>query len=268
MATDERDALISRLTEVLLADDRVRAAWLSGSVGRGTADRFSDVDVVAAVSSHDLEAFVADWPKQLPQVASTVLTQKLGGGATQIFSHVTPEWLRFDLVVTTVYQVADRSGSTLRLLFDHDDIHRLLRGRVEWEPSTPARVGELITEFFNVLGLLPVVLGRNELFVAASGAARLRDLVMRLMLADATKTEAGGLLHLSKQLSTEAMAQLNELPPIVAEREAVLRAHSACAEVFLPLARRLAERVGAVWPEGLAVACAGYLRRELGIEVG
>jgi hypothetical protein len=268
MAADGLEALISRLTDVLRADDRVRAAWLSGSFGRGTADRFSDVDVLVAVSSEDLTAFADEWPARAPKVAETVLTQRLGGGSTVVISHVTPQWLRFDLVITTVYQVADHSGSTLRPLFDHDDIHRLLRGRVEWAPPSPDRVGKLITEFFRVLGLLPVVLGRDELFVAASGAGLLRTLVMQLMLEDASSTENGGALHLSTRLSADAMRQLNALPPIVADRDAAVTAHLACAELFLPLARKLASRVGAVWPTALEEACFDYLRRELGIELG
>jgi hypothetical protein len=267
MATDEHEALISRLTDVLLADDRVRAAWVSGSLGRGTGDRFSDVDVLAAVSSQDLDAFVADWPKVIPKVADTVLTQKSGGGATYVLNHVTPEWIRFDLVVTTVYQVADRSGSTLRLLFDHDDIHRLLRGRVESAPPTPESISSLITEFFRVLGLLPVVLGRDELFVAASGAGLLRQLTVQLLLEDAGRAGAGGALHLSTRLPEEAMRTLTALPPIVAEREAAVRAHVACAELFLPVARKMAALVGTPWPAALERACFGYLRRELGLEI-
>ena len=268
MAADEREALVSRLTEVLRSDDRVRAAWLSGSFGRGTADRFSDVDVLAAVSSEDLAAFADDWPALAPRVAETVLLQRHGGGSTVVVSHVTPSWVRFDLVITTVYQVADHSGSTLRPLFDHDDIHRLLRGRVAWAPPSPERVSKLITEFFRILGLLPVTLGRDEVFVAASGAALLRDLVVQMMLADASSPENGGALHLSTRLPADALGRLTALPPIVADRDAVLKAHLACAELFLPLARTLAGRVGAAWPTALAAACSGYLRRELGIEIG
>jgi hypothetical protein len=267
MAADELEALIDRLTEVLRAEDRVRAAWLSGSFGQAAQDRFSDVDVLAAVSSEDLAAFADDWPALVPRVAETVLTQRRGGGSTVVISHVTPQWLRFDLVITTVYQVADRSGSTLKPLFDHDDIHRLLRGRLEWAPPAPERISKLITEFFRVLGQLPVVLGRDELFVAASGAGLLRELVMQVMLEDASSTESGGALHLSTRLPKDAMRQLNALPPIVAEREAALTAHLACAELFLPPARRLAGRVGAAWPTALERACFGYLRRELGIEI-
>lgn len=42
---EERDRLLDRLVASLERDERVVAAWLSGSLGRGTADAWSDVDV-------------------------------------------------------------------------------------------------------------------------------------------------------------------------------------------------------------------------------
>jgi len=264
----ERETLISRLTAILRADDRVRAAWLSGSLGQGTEDRFSEVDVLIAVSSADRDAFAAEWPRKVPKVAETVLVQRVDGGPNIVISHVTPEWLRFDLVISTVYQVPDRSGSTLRRLFDHDDLHILLRGRVEWAPPSPGRVLSLVNEFFRILGLLPVVLGRGELFVAASEAGLMRNLVMQLMLEDNATADHGGALHLSTRLPEESMQQLNALPPIAADRESALAAHLACVDLFLPLARKLASRVGVVWPTALEAACFGYLRRELAVEIG
>ena len=43
--TTERDALLSRLRAGLEADPRVVAAWLHGSLGRGDADAWSDLDL-------------------------------------------------------------------------------------------------------------------------------------------------------------------------------------------------------------------------------
>lgn len=52
-----RDELLQRLVTELIADERVIAAWLSGSIGRGTADDWSDLDVFVAVA----DAAVRDW---------------------------------------------------------------------------------------------------------------------------------------------------------------------------------------------------------------
>ncbi|MDQ4099179.1 MAG: nucleotidyltransferase domain-containing protein, partial [Chloroflexota bacterium] len=41
----ERDALLCRIEAALRADERVVAAWLAGSLGRGDADALSDIDL-------------------------------------------------------------------------------------------------------------------------------------------------------------------------------------------------------------------------------
>ncbi len=42
---EERDALLSSAHEMLLANDQVVAAWMYGSLGRGTEDGWSDLDI-------------------------------------------------------------------------------------------------------------------------------------------------------------------------------------------------------------------------------
>ena len=44
-----RDTLLARIHTTLAADSHVVAAWLGGSVGRGEADAFSDLDVTVVV---------------------------------------------------------------------------------------------------------------------------------------------------------------------------------------------------------------------------
>lgn len=52
----ERDALILRATGLLQSDERIVAAWLAGSLGRGDGDAFSDVDLWVVVRDAEMEA--------------------------------------------------------------------------------------------------------------------------------------------------------------------------------------------------------------------
>lgn len=52
----ERDRLLAAVTQVLEADNRIMAAWLSGSFGRGEADEWSDLDLHVAVADEQLQA--------------------------------------------------------------------------------------------------------------------------------------------------------------------------------------------------------------------
>ena len=58
LRVEERDYLLKRVTETLLSDERVVAAWLFGSIGRGDSDELSDIDVFAVVKDEVIEDFV------------------------------------------------------------------------------------------------------------------------------------------------------------------------------------------------------------------
>ena len=52
----ERTALIEQATSVLRSDERVVAVWLAGSLGRGDADAYSDVDLWVVVRDEAMQA--------------------------------------------------------------------------------------------------------------------------------------------------------------------------------------------------------------------
>lgn len=76
MDSAPRDALLARIVRLLGADLRVAAAWLTGSIGRGEADGWSDLDLHVAVFDEHLEAFWADRHQLYEQVGRPVLIQR------------------------------------------------------------------------------------------------------------------------------------------------------------------------------------------------
>ena len=58
----ERDAVLARAVALLSDDQRVEAVMLTGSLGRGQADRWSDIDLDAVVAADaDVAAVTTDW---------------------------------------------------------------------------------------------------------------------------------------------------------------------------------------------------------------
>ncbi|MEO6458186.1 MAG: nucleotidyltransferase domain-containing protein [Chloroflexia bacterium] len=55
----ERDALLLEAATLLKGDERVVAAWLYGSLGRGTADEWSDIDLWVVVADSHIEEICA-----------------------------------------------------------------------------------------------------------------------------------------------------------------------------------------------------------------
>lgn len=259
------DELLARVIETLEGDGRVRAAWLAGSHARGTQDRYSDLDLWLVVDEKDKDSFVEDWPKLSDQVSPSVLRQRVFGST---FTHITGQWERWDVSIGVPADVPKRTRSTVKVLFDHDGLNdRLLPPGEPLQPN-PAKVSGLVTEFLRVMGLLPVVLGREEYVVGVSGAGLLRGMIVQLFLEDVAVEDRGGALHLNTLLPPERLQALTELPVVEATRESVLQAHLACARLFLPQARELSERIGAAWPEELNTALNRRLDSELHVTAG
>ncbi|HEV2592746.1 MAG TPA: hypothetical protein VGU02_12730 [Gaiellaceae bacterium] len=122
----------------------------------------------------------------------------------------------------------------------------------------PADIDGLAEEFLRVLGLLPVVVAREEWIVASDGAWLLRSFLVRLLVAENGEGVMTGVKRLNEKLTDEQRAIVEGLPPIVATRDGVIASHQAIAEAFLPRARRLATR----WPSELEAATRGHLERE------
>lgn len=259
------DDLLARVIGVLEGDERVRAAWLAGSHARRTQDRFSDLDFWLVVGADDKDSFVEDWPKISDRVSPSVLRQRVFGGT---FTHITPDWERWDVSIGVPADVPKRTRSTLKPLFDRDALNDRLSPPGEPLRPDPAKVSGLVTEFLRVLGLLPVVLGREEYVVGVSGAGLLRGLVVQLFLEDVAVEDRGGALHLNTLLPPERLRALAGLPAVEATRESVLQAHLACARLFLPAARELSARIGVPWPEEMHTALNRRLDRELHVAVG
>jgi predicted nucleotidyltransferase len=263
-ADPAQQALIERVEEVLSRDDRVLGVWLIGSFGRGTQDRFSDVDLWVVVAADDADSFCDDWPKISDEISPTVFRRALG---SRVFNHITPDWLRFDVSVSTPDALGSRTRSTAKPLYDPRGLSADLAAPAAPKQPDPARVESITVEFLRVLGLLPVAIGREEYVVGESGAGLLRQMLIDLMLEDVAVEDRGGALHLDGLLPADRQQILVDLPPLQATREAVITANIACAIHFLPLARTLHTRCGLTWPEELEAAARRRLSTTLSIDL-
>lgn len=262
-----RDACLDLLSDLLRADQRALGCWLAGSLGRGDGDEWSDLDLLVAVDPTSQNAFVAHFESQVTVRADIVLGKRLELGTATVLSYVTDEWVRFDVSVVPPSDLARRDASGLRRIFDREGLHPTAGAALPPVGPSGARVAELTREFLRVLGLLPVVLGREELEVGASGAALVRTLLIELMVEASDVADRGGALSLRRLLPPEQLVALRRLPPIVATGESITAVHLACANEFLPLARELSERTNVPWPHALESALRRHLLSQLGVRL-
>jgi predicted nucleotidyltransferase len=267
MPTAAQENLVAAISAVLDKDVRVEAAWLAGSLGRGKGDVFSDVDVLVLCAdglAGDVSAAIANDPSR---IAKTVLVNSLYGGRVLNFV-VEEDWQRFDLSFIEGAQLSSYNAADLAPLFNRSGREP---PRTQRRPyvTTPETVAKLVREFFRILALAPVGLGREEYLVALWGIDLLRRLTVDLMLEEngVGPSERGGALHLNQFLTEQQRRELESLPPLTATRDSLLAADQAIAAIFLPRARTLAGNIGMVWPEALEVAARKHLRAQLGLKI-
>ena len=261
--TAEQQILLDRLTAALASEPRVRAAWLSGSLGRGEGDAWSDGDDTVRVEAGDLASVVAAFRAPRPDMPPVVFGQLVHG---RVVSAVTPDWERFDLTFVTPPDLAWLDGASMVPLL----------GNVPAPPARPpadpreaaARVETLAAEFLRVMGLAPVAFGRGEWIVARQGLDLLRGLLVDLMLEEnGVPPGARGVKRLNPFLTADQRLTLEALAAPPAERRALLDAQRDLAGLFLPRAKALAQRSGATWPAEFEEATRRRLRVALDLPI-
>jgi hypothetical protein len=263
----DQQGLIAAIKTSLADRQAIRGLFLSGSFGRGTADEWSDVDLIALAAPQDHAAIAADWRQVLDAITPIVFWQEPPRGGILI-NAISEEWLRCDLVITTPENFGRRAKNTVKPLIDRDGIYDGLPETLPPRESDAGTVRYLIHEFIRMLGLMPVVLGRGEYVTMVLGVGMLRGHLETLLMQDVTQPDPGGILHQSRLLPPEQMQLLKSLPYPGPEREAVIAANFAIAREFMPRARAMAERLGIDWPEAFEAATRRRLAATLGEEAG
>ena len=259
-----RDALLGRIIALANDDARVTSLLLSGSLGRGDGDDWSDIDLIAVVAPEDHKGFVAGAREWLAPAAPLVLWSQPFAGAP-LFNAVAEDWLRYDLTIV-IPGHAPTARDRCRALIDRGGVWAALPETLPPRAADPARVAAMVQEFIRILALLPLGLGREEFAVGVTGVGLLRTQLISLLIEALDLPQPPGALHLSRLLPAEDMALLKGLPPVAATGASVLASSRALAEAFLPRARRLMARVGAPWPEALWTAAQAHLHRNLGTD--
>lgn len=231
----------------------IRALFLSGSHATGTADDYSDVDFVMVSEDGASDAAAAAWRAAVERTGEVVLWWDRTGVPTLI-NAITADWTRTDVLILTPEQVARHPRGSLKPLFDPDGLHDALADAAPMPRPDPAAALRGFENFIRILGLLHLVLGREEYLNGVLGLHHLRSALVELMIQETGATNRGGILHLNRLITDQQKAALRALPPPVPERQALIDAHLAYAAAYLPRARRRAAALGVDWPEAFEAA--------------
>ena len=255
-----RDEFLHAVTLKAQTDSRILAVWLEGSLGRGNADRYSDVDLHVLLRPDAAPA--PDWEAWLGELRPLVLFNLLFGGA--MVNAMTVEALRIDLWPHTADTI-QLDPQRVRVLHAHP-------GSVSLDGTAPAFAPEaareralaVIREFWRCISLTPAVIGRGELLVAVQGLSVELGLVTELLMLEAGAVRDRGVKNLNAYLPAEAREALERavLPPSMTPLH-LAQAHLHLTEIVELHGRRAAQHLRFTYPAELEGTVMQYVSDEL-----
>lgn len=256
---------MASLVEACREEPLVLAAWVGGSLARGVADDWSDIDLHLLVDDHEaFEAGVAEWFARRMQAVLADPIPGVAGG----FIFVTPDWIHVDVIVHPA-QDFTQDLYPARVLLDPGGRLRNVAASGDEMVGEPYWPREQVQLFLYFMGVTVTVIRRAEWLALAQGAAGFRDsLLIPLMLAENGVRKSDGAKRLNRYLTDEQIAALQALPPIGSDPENLIAAHTAIAREYLFRARRLCHRLREAWPDALEQASLRLWRRELNVTIG
>ncbi len=243
--------LFAAAQRVLESDPRVLSVTAGGSIAAGTADRWSDLDLVVVATDDGFDSLVADWPTWLAAITPTVFART--PIAPSLINTVTSDGLAFDLAIHkgSVFEFPRPPGwvagglqhATLDAALDH-------------------AVGELLR---GMCGPFVSLVQRDEhLRHVSLGLPHLLGLLTTVFLAELDAPMPAKLW--SDVYTDEQLAAVAALPPIAATRDAVIAFGLALAELTVTRARPEFARRALTWPTAFATTTARRLRETLDID--
>jgi len=256
--------VIETITAAIEPLPEISGLFLSGSFGNGLADDWSDIDFILVSAAGATDQIAAHWKHAVALTGPIVLWRDRTVRPTLI-NAITADYTRIDVLMLTPEQLAGQFQDSLRPLIDRDALYDMLPSTSPVAASNARRLSYQIDEFFRILGLLPLAIGREEYINGVAGLFHLRTVLTEILIEETAALHRGGALHLNRLLTQEQQALMLSLPPPIPERAPLIAAYLAYAEAFLPSARRLAKREGIAWPDPFEQATWAYLNETLGI---
>lgn len=226
--------LIADYLDRVFSVDGVIGVYVSGSFARGTADAWSDIDLLASCDSdRPLRDTVDDVVLAVSEASQQLMMKRRDGDHFTVVNLIFAPWVRVDVSVTdnpepggprmTLQKV--RGPGSIDIDW-HTQAAPHSRG-LENGTTDRQSAQRLVDEIVRFVGLLPTVLGRGDLIAGVSGCHLLWDRLVGLCLLSVDGVEKTGALSRNKLLRLEHRALLESMPAVHPARDSIIAFHEA-----------------------------------------
>lgn len=243
------EQLIARFSDACSSDQRVVAAFVGGSIARGEADQYSDVDLCVVTTDEAADDVFADRAAIVAQLGTPLFLEEWGDEAPEIFV------ILADGTDVEVFFVAEsrikemQVGPILRLLDRIGLLTNLdLPMRAPLSEELAVELRQVLAWFWHDVSHLIKALGRGQLWWAAGEVEALRGYCLNLFRIE-QGVEAGDEPYFKIDAETSTVS----LDPVRStfapmEPEALGRAASELVAFFGARGRPLADAYGLEYP--------------------
>ncbi|HEX5587383.1 MAG TPA: nucleotidyltransferase domain-containing protein, partial [Acidimicrobiia bacterium] len=219
--------LFDRAVDVLASDPRVLEVAVSGSIARGTADAWSDLDIQVVTNSDAFDDFLREWRGWLAAITPTVFARRVI--APFIINTVTADGLTFDLAVY--------AGSAPEPFLSSAEYRvGLLAGR-SYASIADALEYAVAEQLRGLVGPFITLLERDESMFHLTGVPHLLGLLTTVFLAESGAPPPGK--QWNETYTDEQRATVAALPPVRATRDDLAAFGLGLAQVLVERARPL-----------------------------
>jgi predicted nucleotidyltransferase len=248
MAAPDRNPLLRRIVAELEADERVAAAWLAGSIGRGEDDPWSDLDLHVAVYDLHLDDFWNGRIALYERVGRPVLIQAEMPSNAQAGGHF--QLVIFDGPLEVDWNVGPLSRATRQpshaLLFAREDVPQATLPTLSPE-AWRARAQDRLIFLWAMAPIVVKYIARSDTERAVRQIALVRDAYIDLWRM--VETGNGSMGGFNQPLEPALRASLPRLGPAIDPQEC-LRVLQQLCDRTVELHERLAA-LGVTIPDGM-----------------
>ena len=246
------------------SDGRILAIWLEGSLAKGTADRYSDIDIHLLVAEKDKEAFQQELKSWLSDVQPLVLFKDTFPG--QMITGITITGLRFDVWL--------HPGDTISLEQTNVSVLSAAEGCIQLEKTcrdtAPKDVSSVLNQHFNefwrLLAILPTVLGREEHIAGFMGTTFVVMSLTEVLIIGNENQRDRGVKNINAFISQTLKEEIETALTMQSmNREGIAKVHLRLTAIMQQCGPDIAKQHGAIYPFPLEKAVLSYISRELQI---
>jgi predicted nucleotidyltransferase len=255
-----RDQLIARFAEACSADIRIVAAFVGGSVARGEADQYSDLDLYAVVSDEAADDVSSVRAAIVEQLGTPLFLEEWGREEPELFL-IMADGTDVELFCTRESRIHDLQVGPLRPLLDRNGTltNLDLPMRTPSRSDLTAELRHILAWFWHDVSHLIKALGRGQLWWAAGEVEALRGYCVNLIrIEQGLEAEDEPYWKIDAEMSTATLDPLRATF-VPMDARALAQAGSDLVAYFGARGRPVADAHGIEYPDELDALMSGRL---------